>query len=550
MSLAMTMQAKDWTDDLTELNPDVIDSVVYIPSTLYGPKTLRSYWIHYHQPLQHDAPELGTLPLRALLTIHHKDDFLNKMTQVNIGGYDLDESFGRYPNYYADYMFGISSGELAGRYKGNLLQPEHRYFGESCPMAPWATLGYCEAKEAAADFHALIEAMKKVFKGKWAVSGVSKGGTTTAIQQAFYPQDADCFVPYSGPFLGIVGDTRMQERWMTESWTPELREAMLHIQKEILHRPAIYQMYRRYYQWGPEYDRWDDLLRCFMLNAVGLLDNSLHAYSSQETVGKIFTSNQQRLEREGLSEYNDEMLLYMVVNGFHLLDEDYDQWYATNFETKRNAKALDRMLTSGHTYVRRVPLPVFGISESEWDYSSVGYYYQASHELGYFDLKWDYFYDTQAEVDSVNALWHSQTDNVLSLGFHLFDSVEFNPELMDYVRTQTANAQGKILFIYGNDDMWTGACMDEDCINGQNVRQYILSEQNHGVCINDVADQELRDELWAFTDDIFDPSTESIAKTLTDATSPAVYYDLFGRRLNPNDLRSKIVIQAFGAIAR
>lgn len=548
LTWALSLQASDWAEDLVSLNPGVIDSVVYLPSTAYGPKTLRSYMIYYHQPLLHDQPELGELPLRALLTLRYREDVTQKVTHVNIGGYSLDENVVTYPNYYANYYFTNSGGELAGRYRGNLLQPEHRYFGQSCPAAPWETLGYCEAKEAAADFHALIEAMKKVFHGKWAISGVSKGGTTTTIQQAFYPEDADCFVPYSGPFLDIDGDTRMQEHWMLNAWTPEMRESMLHIQKEMLNRAAIYPYYCQYYGWDPEEVYWGDFQRTFFLMSAGMIDFDLHAYSSREEVADLIASNQEYLAQHELDDYTDEMLLYMLVENTLVLDDKYDVWYDNTFEPEETTGyhgAPRRMKSKGHELVQRIPLPVFGIKESDWNPGITGYYYQAMHELGYFDLKWDYFYDTQAEADSVNTMWSGQTDNVLAFANYTFSEVVFNPSLMEEVRRNTGTSQSKILFIYGSDDTWTGACMDDEYINDENVRLYILPAQNHGVSINAVEDWDLKDELWEFTDAIFDPEPEAIVSTQADDdnATPTIYYDLFGRRLETGALRNKLVIK-------
>ena len=51
------------------------------------------------------------------------------------------------------------------------------------------------------DFHNLFGALKKVLKGKWVMSGVSKGGITTLLQHTFYPNDMDIYVPYSAPFF-------------------------------------------------------------------------------------------------------------------------------------------------------------------------------------------------------------------------------------------------------------------------------------------------------------------------------------------------------------
>jgi len=546
LSAVTSLQAAfntQWINQLIELNPGVIDTVTYISSNGYGPKTLRSYMIHYHQPLQHDHPELGDLPLRAVLTIHHQEDFLNAMTQVNIGGYSLSWYITTYPTYYADYYFGCSGGELAGRYSGNFLMPEHRYFGESVPEAPWSTLGYCEAKEATADFHALLEAMKKVFHGKWAISGVSKGGTTTAIQHAFYPNDADCFVPYSGPFLGHEYDTRMHEYWLTEAWTPEMREPFFDIQKKVLHRPNVYRLFRKYFGWDdPSYDEWDSLLRAYFIDYIGMFDCDAHAYKSRDEVNEIISGNASFLASHGVEDYTDEMLLYLVVNCKPDFDEAYDSWYKENFEQsegKRQATLRDQK----HTLEFRLPMPVFGIPESDWDEGGTGYWYQAAHELGYFDLKWDLYYDTQAEADSVNAMWHTWCVNVFDLTDDTYDEVEFDYSLMERVRTNTASSNRAMLYIYGSDDIWTGARMDADCINDDNVRQYVLPAQNHGVSISAVTDAELREELWAFTDSIFRPQEQAIRSVQADRHQRSTYYDMWGRPLGNRPLRNVMVVK-------
>lgn len=546
MSMALAAMAENWKEQLVNLNPDVIDKVVTIKPNGYGPATLSSYWIYYHQPLVHDEPELGTLPLRALLTIRNTEDFTHLMTQVNIGGYSLSEYYDMYPNWYADYYFHESGGELAGRYGGNLLQPEHRYFGKSAPEAPWSTLGYCEAKEAAADFHALIEAMKKVFVGKWAISGVSKGGTTTAIQHAFYPEDADCFVPYSGPFLHNVGDTRMQERWMTQAWNTELREAFCHIQKEMLNRPNIYKMFKSYYNWDDVDPYWDDLLRCYMLSTVGLIDCDLHAYESQSEAYRVIQQNNKQLEEHELEDYSDEMLLFMLATTKPEVDDSFDSWYRQHFykdEEEETPEGVMRVNGRGATFEHRLPMPVYGIEEKDYDADDTGYWYQAAHELGYFDLKWDFFYDTQEEIDSVNAMWSHWTINVMMLGGSTFDNVVFEPEMMEDVFYNTGHSDRPVLFIYGNDDIWTGAGMPCERVNGDNIRQYVLPNQNHGVSINAVTDPELQAELWAFTDSIFSPETEAIQTTLADRQSGSAYYDLWGRKLDATMLRNRLAVK-------
>lgn len=549
MLLSFSLQAADWTKELVAQNPDIITSVVPIPRSVYSPAGLHSYWINYRQPLQHDEPELGDLPLRALFTVRTDRDFQNQMVQMYVGGYNLSDQLGTYPDYYADYFFGRSTGEVAGRYGGSLLMPEHRYFGESVPEAPWATLGYCEAKEAAADFHNLLEAMKKVFHGKWAISGVSKGGTTTAIQHAFYPEDADCFLPYSGPFLNHERDTRMQEYWMTQAWNPDLREALLHIQTEMLHRPRVYELYKEYNGWATGYESWDRLMRSYLLASVGMLDCDLHAYSSRSEVYNLLYDNVRLLARHKLEDYSDEMLLYMIVYATPKIDpEQYEAWYNLVFGVDEDGFEVEKHVRRGAAnkrspldYKLKLIAPVYGITASEWDSATSGYWYQAARELGYFDLKWDFFYDTQAEIDSVNEMWQEWAINVQEFANDTYVDVEFNPGLMQMVRQNTGSTDRNLLFIYGSDDMWTGACMDDDKVNGENVRQYILNAQNHGVSINAETDAEVRDEIWSYLDRIFLPQEESIRTIVADKPARQRHYDLWGRPLDGRTRRTFII---------
>ena len=293
---------------------------------------------------------------------------------------------------------------------------------------------------------------------------------------------------------------------------------------------------------------YDQLLRCYFLSSAGLFCSDLYAYTAQYSVNQMLLHSEDYLAQHELGDYTDEMLLYMMTNNTMQIDEAYDEWFAQNFRANApqapQKGARQRLINRQHTYPHLVPLPVFSVQASDWD-DNIGYYYQAMHELGYFDLKWDYYYDTQAEADSVNALWQSQTINVLALGYHIFDDVEFNTDLMEFVRQSTAQTQSKMLFIYGNDDLWTGAHMDDDCVNGQNVRMYILPEQNHGAHIDGILNNQLRKEIWSFLDAIYLSEPESITAVRpdSDSSAPALYYDLYGRRLDPRSLHNQIVLK-------
>lgn len=547
MALGSTLQASDWRQQLVSLNPGVIDSVSVLSKDVNSSDLCHSYMIHYHQPLQHDTPELGDLPLRALLTLRNEEDFTDLMMQMYIGGYQLDEVLVKSPDEYFDSELNSAVAEVAGRYGGNLLQPEHRYFGESCPENPWESLGYCEAKEAAADFHALVQAMKKVFTGKWAITGISKGGITTTMQHAFYPDDADCYVPYSGPFLGYYHDLRMQDRYMTYSWAPEQNEKMLHLQRRMTGSEELFGYFCMANGLDPEVGANEPEVLCSFALAAASIDQSPRAYSSRELVDEIFAYNENKLQQMGLEDYSTEMMLYMILNDRVLIDQEFFDWYQRNFVTEgtangpRHARLKEDVKLE---YKHKLLLPVFGVDEEIWNQDpTLAYSYQAAHELGYFDMRFDYYFDDPEDADMVNAMWMNLYNNVLEAEMgEVYAGVEYSPELFTFVRQQTAQAEKPILFIYGGDDIWTGAHMEDEHVNADNVRLYVLPEQNHRASISAVTDTSLQNELWAFTDAVFS-NTVGITQLSDDASAPARYYDLYGRRVSEKALQGKVVVK-------
>lgn len=104
----------------------------------------------------------------------------------------------------------------------NLITVEHRYFGRSIPApCTWEDL---TVKNAAADMHEIVMALKTLYTSKWVATGVSKGGQTALFYKCFYPNDVDATVAYVAPinigqedprltqFLETVGDETTRKR--------------------------------------------------------------------------------------------------------------------------------------------------------------------------------------------------------------------------------------------------------------------------------------------------------------------------------------------------
>ncbi len=133
---------------------------------------------------------------------------------------------------------GARPGELVRLLGANLVAVEHRFFGRSVPAKlEWEFL---TVRQSAEDLHAIVQALKPLYPGKWVSSGTSKGGQTALFYKRFYPDDVDASVPYSAPiniaqedprlyeFLGRVGDETARKRIM------EYQIAMFKREEEIL----------------------------------------------------------------------------------------------------------------------------------------------------------------------------------------------------------------------------------------------------------------------------------------------------------------------------
>ena len=133
---------------------------------------------------------------------------------------------------------GNSGGELQAMLGGNLVTVEHRFFGDSMPSpVQWE---YLTVKNAADDLHAIVAALKTLYKGKWVSSGSSKGGQTALFYKCYYPEDVDATVAYVAPvnvtqedprinhFIETVGDAATRQK------IKEFQIAMFKREDEIL----------------------------------------------------------------------------------------------------------------------------------------------------------------------------------------------------------------------------------------------------------------------------------------------------------------------------
>jgi hypothetical protein len=115
----------------------------------------------------------------------------------------------------------------------NQLTLEHRFFGNSRPASnDWTLLSI---RQAADDFHRVVEAFKPLYGGRWLNTGGSKGGMAAVYHRYFYPDDVHVTVPYVAPNMHGQNDVRFVH-FLEQVGDADCREKMKAFQKDALQR--------------------------------------------------------------------------------------------------------------------------------------------------------------------------------------------------------------------------------------------------------------------------------------------------------------------------
>ncbi|MDO5460726.1 MAG: S28 family serine protease [Bacteroidales bacterium] len=182
--------------------------------------TTRQYFLmKFTQLLDPNNPEAGTFEQRVMLG--HRG--FERPTVVVTEGYGGDYAFSS-PRYMEELTYIMDA---------NILFVEYRYFSGSMPEpCNWE---YLTVKNSMTDYHNIITSFKPYYTGKWASTGISKGGSTSIFFRAYFPEDLDVSVPYVGPLSGAVEDGR-HESFLERVATKAERDAIRNFQIELFER--------------------------------------------------------------------------------------------------------------------------------------------------------------------------------------------------------------------------------------------------------------------------------------------------------------------------
>jgi len=125
--------------------------------------------------------------------------------------------------------------ELAGILGANQIIVEHRYYESSKPKPlDWK---YLTSWQAASDHHRIVDLFKKIYPGKWATSGKSKGGMAALFHRYHYPGDVDATVAFVSPIMIGPTDPRL-EAFLDAVGDESTRNEIKRFQKMCLERKS------------------------------------------------------------------------------------------------------------------------------------------------------------------------------------------------------------------------------------------------------------------------------------------------------------------------
>lgn len=198
--------SQDILDKLKQVLPNAV-----IEETEAGVYFKREFTILLPQDIDHKNKDRGQFNHRIFLS--HFDE--------NAPNVIVTEGYSARPRYY----------ELSQILKANQIQVEYRYFGMSVPENVDYT--FLNNDQAVADLHHIKEVLSKIYKGKWAATGISKGGTTTLIYKSKYPKDVTAAIPIVGPLPKEREDIRCNEHILSIG-TEECRNKIERFQHRVL----------------------------------------------------------------------------------------------------------------------------------------------------------------------------------------------------------------------------------------------------------------------------------------------------------------------------
>lgn len=398
-----------------------------------------STWqLTFKQPLDHFDQSIGySIPQRVYL--HFKS---------------YDAPVVLYGTGYEIYNF---IPHVARLLDANVIEFEYRYFDKSIPdgMYPDVNWTYLTSRQASADLHDIYEAFKPAFRNKWVSSGVSKGGITSALYARFYPDDMDLYLPFCAPFCTSLDDEGIG-KWISEGIaTQEVRDGMIN----------------------------------FIKMALWMQDELCEEAAKRDEFKAL-----------SLEDIAAEMPGYIINTFFdRLAYKPVSDWFPTiPDENSSVADVFDFISGKEQTVEKRRKdmMVTFSTKSGEEESLSLNSPYepQALKELGYFNYDLTP-YREEVEENLISYDDARFSDNLGTAAER--EAIAFSDTLMvNFLGKFLPKTNAKMIFVYGQDDYWTGAGIKDNCGN-PNIERFIIKDSNHSEDFLDYPHKEDTEALSA-----------------------------------------------------
>lgn len=455
---------KDFNELVNVLNTLAKDGYVSQVTTGIGERSKKPYVsFFYLQPIDHakdwQASDDDSMWQKVVVV-----DYVgpNAITVLNTNGYMIEK----------DKECEIP--DMAKDLNANVIEVEHRYSGSSVPQ--YVDWKYNVAIQESADLYRIIKYIfkdNKICNGQWVATGTSKSGMTATFLAMHYPEACDLYVPFCAPFCKSYDDKRIMEYHNNITYKD--------------HPEAIKTAWKR---------SWDVM--------IDVLQNPyLKAYMIEYFRAKLVEK-----KTPGAKDLSEDQLLVSLINYYHghqfdkanyshvsdwkeYIPEKIEATQVFDINKEEDKKVLDNVfwyLMLNNDSLRnygvktasdkgKVSNAITSVTRSDEDATAYHYTMQTIFELGnyHMDYSREYPYLTESQrkiVDNLPEEYNQPYSNYVQY----WDPIE--PKVKQFVKDTKVN----IIFVYGENDCWTGAGIQENEIPASqrdHVKRFLVPDGVH-----------------------------------------------------------------------
>ena len=438
---SLSVSATTTTDPHASTNvSDVLASLRHVTNLLeepcgdYVPYTARCFTFTVTQPVNHFRHRRwSTATFEQKVRIIHRS--WDAPVALRTRGYEL----------YADSTpYRYYPIEPTRMLEGNLIDVEHRYYGDSIPGAaagrPYDYSGLT-VLQSAIDLLKVVRTLRGRgrYTGRWVSFGYSKGGMTATFFRRYFPRAVDATVAYVAPLNTDLPDTRGLD-YYAGLGSEECRATLLAFQRGVLQRR--------------------DEAAGYLAELVASTNDSAAHY-----------------KRGGVS----EALEYMVS------EYDFFFWQYGGEAYCGGVPDAANTSTPIATVMEHLDLHVglttyFARSLAQ---GTDTYYQQVLSELG----------NSAALLEPLEDLLQYNPNDVSVYGPHDTETPCYSSRTMRGVEHWAKYRATKVMYVYGGGDPWSAVMypLPYNAVRND-VHRFVAADSNHGADISELADSEGRQE--------------------------------------------------------